>query len=189
MLALWFRGPVRSPTPHTPRTGPVPRDSPKFLTGIRVLSSVSEKNLDSKITVFEKSGWTRTDVLALVRANPYCLALSEARIKKSLEYFAKEVGYDIPYLISHSVVFGYSLENRIVPRNRVLLALKEKGLIRGDYALYSILALNESRFLKRKYMIFMLSTWVNLWSPLTEGRAGSKSNPRDEISYQLLIFK
>ncbi|KAL2899865.1 Transcription termination factor MTERF15 mitochondrial [Bienertia sinuspersici] len=132
----------------------VPCDSPKFLTGIHVLSSVSEKNLDSKIIMFEKFGWMRTDVLALVRANPYCLALSEARIKKSLEYFAKELGYDIPYLISHSALFGYSLENRIVPRNRVFSALKEKGLIRCDYSLYSTLHLKESRFLEKYVLPF-----------------------------------
>ncbi|KMT00360.1 hypothetical protein BVRB_9g216690 [Beta vulgaris subsp. vulgaris] len=159
----------------------IPRDSSRFLYGLHVLSGISEGNIESKIKMFESFGWMRSDVIDLIRSNPFCLALSEARIKKSLEFLMNDLGYEPAYIVSHNAMLNYSLEKRIVPRNRVLLALKEKGLIKMDHTLYTTLVLSELRFLKKYVLpfeevheIYAKHAGRSPVQPLTEGGAGDK---------------
>ncbi|XP_057252233.1 transcription termination factor MTERF4, chloroplastic-like [Beta vulgaris subsp. vulgaris] len=160
----------------------IPRDSLMFLHGLSLLASFTEELIESKFGVFESFGWMRSDVVALIRRNPYCLALSEARVRRSLEFLMNELGYERDYLVSHCALLNYSLEKRIMPRNKILLALKEKGLIKMDYSLYSSLLLNETQFLKRFVLpfeeiheIYAKHTGRSAVRPLTEGTVGDEA--------------
>ncbi|XP_010690789.2 uncharacterized protein LOC104904280 [Beta vulgaris subsp. vulgaris] len=159
----------------------IPRYSSRFLLGLHLLASFSQNNIESKIKMFESFGWMRSDVMDLIRANPFCLALSEARIKKSLEFLMNDLVYEPAYIASHNVMLGYSLEKRIVPRNKVLLALKEKGLIKMHHSLYTTLLLSEPRFLERYVLpfeevheVYAKHTGRSPLQPLTEGGVGDK---------------
>lgn len=90
--------------------------------------------------------------------------------------------FERDYLVSHCALLNYSLEKRIMPRNKILLALKEKGLIKMDYCLYSSLLLNETQFLKRFVLpfeeiheIYAKHTGRSAVRPLTEGRVGDEA--------------
>ncbi|XP_021766814.1 uncharacterized protein LOC110731277 [Chenopodium quinoa] len=132
----------------------IARDSPKFLLGIHMLASVNKETFNSKIEMFKSFGWTESDVLALFRRQPSCFGLSVATIKKKLAFFMTELGYQPDSLISWSLLLTYNLEKRMVPRHMVILALKEKGLIRMDYPFHSATSLSESRFLERFVLPF-----------------------------------
>ncbi|XP_021723363.1 transcription termination factor MTERF15, mitochondrial-like [Chenopodium quinoa] len=158
-------------------------DSSRFLDGVHLMASFGEKNIESKIRMFENFGCMRSDVLALGRKNPMLLGLSEARIKRSLEYLMKELGFSPDYVMSHGALLSYSLEKRIIPRIRVLLALKEKGLIKKDHAPYTILNRSEPHFLNRYVLPFEEIREVyakelakltdrSSMKPSNEGRAG-----------------
>ncbi|KAH9627168.1 hypothetical protein KSS87_018408 [Heliosperma pusillum] len=124
----------------------IPRNSRMFFYGIYVLTCLSKECLESKCEVFRSFGWTEYDVSELLRISPNALLISEENIRIKLGFLMAEMGYKPDYLISHSALFGYSLENRMVPRRRVLLILKEKGLL--NYTFYSAVIKTETQFLK-----------------------------------------
>lgn len=127
----------------------IPRHSPRFLLGVVLLTSFREKTIESKRRVFKSFGWTDSDIVTLSISTPFVLALSEAMIEKKLDFLMNEMGYEPNYLAKRCMMITSSLEKRVLPRHKLLLVLKEKGLLRMDYLLYSALSMTESQFLKR----------------------------------------
>ncbi|KAL2899849.1 Transcription termination factor MTERF15 mitochondrial [Bienertia sinuspersici] len=132
----------------------IPRNSSQFLMGVAILTSTTEKSIESKKQIFKGFGWSDSDVATLLMSCPSLLSLSEDSIKKKLEFLMNEVGYKPSYMASRCSLFTCSLEKRVVPRHKVLLVLKEKGLIRKDYALATALFYTESKFLKKFVLPF-----------------------------------
>lgn len=59
------------------------------------------------------------------------------------------MGYQPAYLVSSSAFLICSLDKRILPRHKILLVLKDKGLIGTNYSLYYAVKLNESQFVNK----------------------------------------
>ncbi|XP_074306551.1 uncharacterized protein LOC141641803 [Silene latifolia] len=125
----------------------IPRISGMFLYGVHLLCSSSKEGIDSKRLVFKSFGWTEYDVSELMRKNPYAFLISEENIRKKLGFLMTELGYKPGFLATHATLFALSLEKRMAPRHRVLLVLKEKGLLL-DYNFYAAAIKTEKQFLK-----------------------------------------
>lgn len=50
---------------------------------------------------------------------------------------------------THSSLISYSLEKRIVPRHRMLLFLKEKGLLTKDHDFFNVVCMTEPKFFEK----------------------------------------
>ncbi|XP_074311583.1 uncharacterized protein LOC141647340 [Silene latifolia] len=124
----------------------IPRISGMFLYGVHLLSCLSRECIELKCQALRSFGWTEYDVSELMRRGPIAFLRSEESIKKKLGFLMTELGYDPDFLAKHSVLFTFSLENRMLPRHRVLLILKEKGLL--DYKFYTAITKTETQFLK-----------------------------------------
>ncbi|XP_074281167.1 uncharacterized protein LOC141606073 [Silene latifolia] len=124
----------------------IPRNSGMFIYGIRLLGSSSPKRIELKCQVLKSFGWTEYDVSELMRGNPLIFQISEENFRKKLKFLMTLLGYKPDFLATHSVLLGFSLEKRLAPRHRVLLVLKEKGLL--DYNFYTAALKTEKQFLK-----------------------------------------
>ncbi|XP_074311914.1 uncharacterized protein LOC141647573 [Silene latifolia] len=124
----------------------IPRTSGMFLYGLYLLSGFSKECIESKCQALRSFGWTEYDVSELMRRGPNAFLSSAESIKKKLGFLMTELGYDPDFIASHSALFTYSLETRMVPRHRVLLILKEKCLL--DYNFYTAIIKTETKFLK-----------------------------------------
>ncbi|KAK4352450.1 hypothetical protein RND71_027968 [Anisodus tanguticus] len=125
----------------------VPRDSPSFLYGFKVLASLKKSTLDRKFRIFKSFGWSYDDILQIFRKLPLCVSLSEVRIQKALNLFMKELGFETAYLVSHPAILSFSLEKRVVPRLQVLKTLDENKFERRKLAFYTVVSLKESKFI------------------------------------------
>ncbi|KAL2899853.1 Transcription termination factor MTERF4 chloroplastic [Bienertia sinuspersici] len=132
----------------------IPRTSPQFLAGIALVTTSTEKGIESKKQVYKSFGWTDSDIATLVLLNPVLLALSEDSIKKKLDFVMNEVGCKASYLAPRCYVLTYSLEKRVVPRHKTVLFLKENGLITENYSLGTVVTLPHSKFLKKFVLPF-----------------------------------
>ncbi|CAK9184922.1 unnamed protein product [Ilex paraguariensis] len=126
----------------------IPRVSRMFLYGIDALASSSKSTLERKFGIFRSFGWSNSEISTMARNLPYCLSLSEAKIRNALNYFMKEIGYAPGYLASHPKLLMHSLEKRVVPRNEVLKILIEKKLNKSKQSLYAVVCLTESKFIE-----------------------------------------
>ncbi|KAH9605919.1 hypothetical protein KSS87_021731, partial [Heliosperma pusillum] len=100
-----------------------------FMYGIQLLGSLSEESIKSRRQLFKSFGWTDFHISELVRRNPSAFLPSEETNRKKMDFLMNELGYNPDYLAAHSALFTYSLNNRLMPRHRVLRVLKEKGLL------------------------------------------------------------
>ncbi|GAB2289482.1 hypothetical protein Dimus_023792 [Dionaea muscipula] len=125
----------------------IPRESGMFLHGFKVMISLSKKNLKLKFELFKRYGWSESDVLVMVKRLPYCLNISEAKLKTRVDFFVNKLGYEIGYLAAHPPLLLYSMEDRILPRHGVLQVLQERNLLRKIPSIYTYTKLSESRFL------------------------------------------
>ncbi|XP_074281164.1 uncharacterized protein LOC141606069 [Silene latifolia] len=124
----------------------IPRKSGMFRYGIRLLCTSSKKVIESKCQVLKSFGWTEYDVSELMRRSPPTFLLSEENIRKKLGFLMTELGYKPDFLATHAPLLSLSLEERLTPRHRVLLVLKEKGLL--DYNFHTAAVKTEKEFLK-----------------------------------------
>ncbi|XP_071923335.1 uncharacterized protein [Coffea arabica] len=126
----------------------IPRGTPMFVHGFRVMSSIKQSTIDMKWGVLRSFGWSDADIHNLMRNLPYTLKVSEAKMRKSLDLFMNDLGYSPAYLASRPKIFSLSLEDRIKPRVEVMKILSEKKLKKRNASLYSVVSYKESRFIK-----------------------------------------
>ncbi|XP_074311955.1 uncharacterized protein LOC141647599 [Silene latifolia] len=132
----------------------ITRDSMAFLYGIDLMCELTEEGILSKYRIFESFGWTQSEIKTFVMKNPSCFAYSDERIKKRLDFLMNELQLEPAYLITQSSFFTCSLEKRILPRHKILLILKEKGLRNKVPSLSSAIQLSDTCFLTRFVLPF-----------------------------------
>ncbi|XP_010905966.1 transcription termination factor MTERF8, chloroplastic [Elaeis guineensis] len=127
----------------------IPRHSGMFGWALRVLCSVNEAKFKAKMEFMRTLGWSESEFLFAFRTTPSILGASKKSLQKKMEFWVKEAGCHPSYLAHHSVLLMCSLENRLIPRYRVMEILKSKGLCSDDCNLYTIMCLSEENFLKK----------------------------------------
>ncbi|RLN11604.1 hypothetical protein C2845_PM09G08660 [Panicum miliaceum] len=125
------------------------QDSRMFAKALMVFAVHSQEKLDEKIRALEMLGWSQDDVLMAVRKMPNLLNMSKERLQRNLDFLARDVGLEIPYIAQRPVLFMYSLERRLIPRHHLIKVLNANGLLGDKYDLYSAFALSEKKFLDR----------------------------------------
>ncbi|KAJ8541774.1 hypothetical protein K7X08_002590 [Anisodus acutangulus] len=128
------------------------RDSRMFFYGVESISSLSKSSLDMKLGVFKSFGWSDSDIITMVQRLPLCLVASEAKIRRMLKFFMGELGYESSYVASHPTLLMFSLEKRVLPRNKILELLKEKKRIKRVPCFYTVIKCSELEFLE-KYVL------------------------------------
>ncbi|KAI3507212.1 hypothetical protein L1887_22078 [Cichorium endivia] len=154
----------------------IPRDSPRFFDGIEMVGSLSKSTLEMKFAIFRSFGWSDSEIITLVRALPFCMRRSEAKIKISLNFFMNELGYSALYLSTHPKLLVYSLEKRVIPRNKVLEILKKKKILKNNFSLCSIVALSEVKFVK-DFVVPYREFVPNLYEAYINGTGHKELNP------------
>lgn len=124
----------------------IPRGATMFSYGVDVLTSNKKSRIDMKFEILRSYGWSDVEILRMVRILPPILNVSDARMRKVLDYFMKEVGCSPDFLASRPVLFTLSLEGRVKPRNEVLEILNEKKLNKRETGLYRVLCMRELQF-------------------------------------------
>ncbi|KAJ8427666.1 LOW QUALITY PROTEIN: hypothetical protein Cgig2_012079 [Carnegiea gigantea] len=125
----------------------IPRDSRMFLYGASLLGCLSERGSTAGVACLR--ALDGPNVRAIMKQHPNCLLLSEAKIKRSQEFFMNELDYKPAVIESRLALLICSLEKQIIPRHKVLLVLREKGLISRNYPLYRVVCLIENYSAKR----------------------------------------
>ncbi|GAB2298525.1 hypothetical protein Dimus_032589 [Dionaea muscipula] len=127
-------------------------ESAMFIHAIPLMLGCDEKALRSKFDVFKSYGWTETDITKLAKKQPIVFNCLDDVIGSKLNFLMKELGYGPEYILQHVVLLTLSLENRIVPRAAVFHVLKQKKLLKNNFALCTVFKFKETRFLSEMVM-------------------------------------
>lgn len=126
----------------------ISRDLPSFIHAVSVALYCTDSDVEKKMQIFRRFGWSDSDIALLFRNQPYCLNKSDGNLVEKLEYFMKDLGYTPLYLISCNTFFTFSLHKRVIPRNRMLNILKGKMLVNEKPNLITIVSWSELKFLE-----------------------------------------
>lgn len=127
----------------------VPRSSGLFGHLLLSVFSISQSTVDAKLKLFKSLGWSEAEFLSAIPKNPVLLRLSEKNIRDKMDFFMKEVGCGLGYIVYRPVLLSYSLERRLIPRYLVLRILKHEGLPEGTHDLLGAILLSEKSFIEK----------------------------------------
>ncbi|GAB2298537.1 hypothetical protein Dimus_032602 [Dionaea muscipula] len=126
--------------------------SAMFIHAVPIMLTCSEEALRSKFGVLKNYGWSEAEITKLAKKMPVVFRFSGDVIGSKLNFLMNELGYGPGYILQHLALLTLSLQNRIVPRAAVFHLLKEKQLLKNNFALYTVLCFKETRFFSELVM-------------------------------------
>ncbi|KAI5344919.1 hypothetical protein L3X38_012796 [Prunus dulcis] len=112
-------------------------------------SSELQKRFDSLLS----TGIEFSKLCLMIRTAPKILNQSPESLEAKVKFISEEMKPSLEYLNIFPAFLCFDLENRIKPRYRFYVWLKEKGLYSKSYSIASIIATSEKKFVARAFGI------------------------------------
>nr|CAB3458630.1 unnamed protein product [Digitaria exilis] len=125
-----------------------------FRYALALFAFTDKEVIAMRIQLLHTLGFSKDDVLAIVRKQPAVLGLLEKKVRANLNFLMKDVGLEASYIVQRPVLLLYSVERRLLPRHCLLKVLKEKGLLKGELSYYFTASMAEKDFVKKFVLPF-----------------------------------
>jgi mTERF domain-containing protein len=125
------------------------RGTGTFRHALTAVAYTHEDVLAERMRLLHNIGFSKDDVLTIVRKQPLVLGLSEQKLKGNLDFLMKDVGLEVSYIVQRPVLLKYSVDRRLLPRHCLIKVLKEKGLLKGKLDYYLTAAMAEKDFVEK----------------------------------------
>ncbi|CAA2938091.1 Mitochondrial transcription termination factor, mTERF [Olea europaea subsp. europaea] len=125
------------------------RSSKMFIHAVRVVSSMSDQNLEIKLKLFRDLGFSEYEILEMFRKTPQVFAVSERKLKKVMEVLLATGKYDVSCIFNSPTSFICSVEKKLKPRIQVLSILESRNLIEKWPSLATITRMTDIRFFEK----------------------------------------
>ncbi|XP_060675746.1 uncharacterized protein LOC107413016 [Ziziphus jujuba] len=103
-----------------------------FTEAVRIIVSMTDSTWKKKMETFKDLGWSEDDIIYAFTRCPVCLAFSEVKIRKAMDFYVKTMKLELEDIISIPMLLCFSIDRRIRPRYHVLKVLVSKELIKHD---------------------------------------------------------
>ncbi|KAM7518953.1 hypothetical protein LguiB_017915 [Lonicera macranthoides] len=120
-----------------------------FVQAVQVICEMTKMTWDRKWAAFRRWGLSDDKILLAFRSHPLCMNLSEEKITRGMDFLANKMGCEAVKVARCPAVLFYNLENRIIPRCRVIKVLISEGILKKDMSLGTFLVPSENQFLER----------------------------------------
>eukprot|EP01018_Ginkgo_biloba_P022643 Gb_26176 [translate_table: standard] len=125
------------------------KGSKLFSLAMHVIIAIGKENLERKLLHLKNVGFSEEAALELCKRMPGVLGLSEEKVKRNVDFVVKSVGLPISIIVKYPILLTCSLETRIMPRYKVVEALKSMKLLKREKIFPQIVMLPEEQFLER----------------------------------------
>ncbi|KAG4166684.1 hypothetical protein ERO13_A13G148100v2 [Gossypium hirsutum] len=123
-------------------------DSRMLVHAIHTMNCLSEKTFKKKWELLKSCGFSENDCATMFRKAPGLFRVSEEKLKLGIEFFINAAKFNKDIVASNPFLLMYSLEDRVIPRYRVMQIIKSKMLLKKDRSFLYILDQTEIEFLK-----------------------------------------
>eukprot|EP00253_Pinus_taeda_P012878 PITA_12878 len=108
------------------------KGSKMFVAAMRSILGVSKENAESKLQCLSSVGFSQKQASEIFKRCPFLFALSEEKVKNRLDFLVKSMGIPLDNIGKNPALICYSLEKRLIPRLRVMEALKSMQLLNTE---------------------------------------------------------
>lgn len=124
-------------------------ESRMFVYAIHNLSGLSDETFRKKLDLFRSFGFSDDECVDILRRSPNLVKTSDEKLKFGIDFFMNTVKFEKPVLIRGASCLTLSMENRVIPRYRVLEVLKSKKLLNEKPILYSFFKITDDEFMDK----------------------------------------
>jgi len=120
-----------------------------FALALRAILGLGEENLNRRRQFLISFGFSENQISGLCRRKPSILRIREEKVKRNVDFVVNIVGLPLADLVKYPNLFGYRVETRMIPRYRVMKALKSMHVQVPKEKESSIFISTEKRFLEK----------------------------------------
>ncbi|KAL5753730.1 hypothetical protein ACOSP7_021950 [Xanthoceras sorbifolium] len=125
-------------------------NSRMFTYGLCIVSCLSKGTFERKLELFRSFGFTKQEAMEMFQKQPMVFSKSEEQLKLRLDFFLNKIELKKESLIRGPRCLSHSLEERVIPRYRVMQILKSKRLLKEkEPSFVHILTFPEGEFLEK----------------------------------------
>ncbi|WOG91405.1 hypothetical protein DCAR_0310654 [Daucus carota subsp. sativus] len=124
-------------------------ESKMFVYTIQTLYCMSNDTLMGKFQLFYEFGFSKVDCADMFRRMPNVFKTSHEKLKFGLSFFLNTAKLKKTVLVNHPFILMSSMENRVIPRHKVLEILMSKKLLKQQPSFIAVLYLSEDVFLDK----------------------------------------
>ncbi|KAH9324688.1 hypothetical protein KI387_004866, partial [Taxus chinensis] len=114
---------------------------------LTTVTRISYENLQLTIALYLSYGLSYNDIYIMGTKQPQVLRLRTECLKPKIDYLINNMHISSKFLVIFPAFLGYSLEDRIRPRHRVMEELVSKGLTKEDYSIIRLLCVTNEDFI------------------------------------------
>ncbi|KAL4567568.1 hypothetical protein LXL04_023156 [Taraxacum kok-saghyz] len=124
-------------------------DSRMLVHALYSFSCLSDETIKRKHELFQSVGFTKAECLVMFKKAPALLRVSESKLKLGIEFFINTVKFDKAVLVGRPTCLMLSLEERVIPRYKVLNVLISKRILKKTPRFLYMMWLSEEEFLDK----------------------------------------
>jgi mTERF domain-containing protein len=142
-----------------------------FGHALRAILGIGKEKMDRKLQCLSSLGFSEKQIHKLSSRTPWILGHSEEKLKRNVDFLVKSLGLPLEDIVRYSCLLSYNLETRIIPRYRVMEALKSMQPLKTERIFPHIFYLTEKHFLE-KYVNWNVESSSVLRDIYYGGKAG-----------------
>jgi len=121
-----------------------------FGHALRNILGTGKEKIDRKLQCLRNLGFSEKQISELSSRKPWILGISEEKLKRNVDFLVKSVGFSLDDFVRYTPLFTCSLEKRMIPRFRVMEALKCMKVLETERISPNIIVrLPDKRFLEK----------------------------------------
>lgn len=124
-------------------------NSRMLVYAVYTVSCMSHETFMRKLDFIRSSGFSSDECMEMFRKAPGLLRASEEKLKLGIEFFMNTIKLERSVLIRLPSCLMFSMEERVIPRYRVLQIMKSKRLLKKEPSFLYMLNLTEEVFLTK----------------------------------------
>jgi mTERF domain-containing protein len=166
------------------------KGSNMFAIVVRAIFQTGKENLERKLECLSSLGFSEKQISDLIRRNPVVVCLSEEKLKCNVDFTVKTIGLPLADIVKYPCLLDYNLETRMIPRYRVLEALKSMQVHLSKRGIFfpKIIQLIEKLFLE-KYVNLNVESSPVLQDIYYGGKVGKLIIGKETCSEHITVKK
>ncbi|CAL1353081.1 unnamed protein product [Linum trigynum] len=130
-------------------------ESRMFVHGLYTVSGWSDATLNRKFAIFEGFGFSRGKCIAMFRIAPGMMRLSSEKLRFGVDFFLNTVKLTKEAVVRRPGLLMYSMEERVIPRYRVVEIMESKGLFKKKPNFSSVVNYTTEQFVQKFVFMYL----------------------------------